>query len=290
MAKIRAISNPMRTGRVGSDSFYIVKGMQIVRPSRNVTNYGDTAARSQAQQTRRVKWGNLVQFYKVSKLFMNKAFETKTKTQSDYNKFMSVNLSKTQVSISKDEANQGACVVEPLTISMGSLRTIETNMTESTLRIELLYSLQISQSTTVGEFASTLLASNPWILPLSQLSFIDYIQVTDAGVPKVQMDAVEITLDVNDTTTLNSKFGGDVLSVSQGAIQWLNTQGREGGKAVILSYSADGKGIRVSTQDVQLYGDQSIYEDYTSADNAANARESYGEDEEYFLESGDLNA
>lgn len=290
MAKIRAISNPMRTGRVGSDSFYIVKGVQIVRPSRNVTNYGDTAARSQAQQTRRVKWGNLVQFYKVSKLFMNKAFETKTKTQSDYNKFMSVNLSKTQVSISKDEANQGACVVEPLTVSMGSLRPVVFTVSETDVRFLPGNNYGISGTTTVGELATQIIANYPEILPMSQLSFIRYVQVLESGLPKVQMDAFEITLDPADSSFISSKMGNETLTSGQGALMWNIPQGMSGGIAIILSYSADGKGIRVSTQDVQLFGNTDIYDEYTSADNAANARESYGEDEEFFLESGDLNA
>lgn len=280
----------MRTGRVGSDSFYIVKGMQIVRPSRNVTNYGETAARSQAQQTRRVKWGNLVQFYKVSKLFMNRAFENKTKTQSDYNKFMSVNLSKTQVSISKDEANQGACVVEPLTVSMGSLTPIVYAAGQSSVRFMAAEGYEISASSTVGQLATQILAQFPNILPMSQLSFIRYIQVLESGVPKVQMDAYEITLDTADTSLITSKMGGETLTSGTGALNWAIPAGTSGGIAIILSYSADGKGIRVSTQDVQLFGDTDIYDDYTSADNAANARESYGEDEEFFLESGDLNA
>lgn len=288
MAKIRAISNPLRTGRVGSDSYYITKGVQVVRPSRNVTNYGDTAARSEAQQTRRVKWGNLVQFYKVSKLFMNKAFETKTKTQSDYNKFMSVNLSKTQVSISKEEANQGACVVEPLTISMGSLRTINYGVENNTMTIYIGGGYTVNAQTKVSEFATQVLTKNPWILPMSQLSFILYVQVLDAGIPKLQMEAYEVTLDTTDESLLSSKLGGNTLSASSGSLIWTLPAGTSGGAAVILSYSADGKGIRVSTQDVELYGDQSIYDDYTSAENAANARESYGEDEEFFLESGDM--
>lgn len=288
MAKIRAISNPLRTGRVGADSFYITKGVQVVRPARNVTNYGETAARSSLQQTRRVKWGNLVQFYKVSKLFMNKAFETKSKTQSDYNKFMSVNLSKTQVSISKAEANQGACVVEPLTISMGSLQSIVYNIEGYNVRIELNSAVGITQASTVAQLTAGLTEAYPWILPMSQLSFICYIQVLDAGVPKVQMDAFEVTLDPQDTSLVSSKLGGTSLESGQGALNWTLPSGTSGGFALILSYSADGKGIRVSTQDVAQYGDLDIYEEYTSADNAAGARESYGEDEEFFLESGDM--
>lgn len=288
MAKIRAISNPLRTGRVGADSFYITKGVQVVRPARNVTNYGETAARSSLQQSRRVKWGNLVQFYKISKLYMNKAFETKSKTQSDYNKFMSVNLSKTQVSISKEEANQGACVVEPLTVSMGSLSPVIYTYSSGAIRFLEGDDYSISSSSTVGQLATEIIAQYPHILPMSQLSFIRYVQVLEAGVPKVQMDAFEITLDPDDNSLITSKMPGEQLGSGQGALLWTVPQNYSGGAAIILSYSADGKGIRVSTQTVEMFGDTDIYDEYTSADNAAGARESYGEDEEFFLESGDM--
>lgn len=288
MAKIRAISNPLRTGRVGADSFYITKGVQVVRPARNVTNYGETAARSEAQQSRRVKWGNLVQFYKVSKLFMCKAFETKSKTQSDYNKFMSVNLPKTRISISKEEANQGACVVEPLTVSMGSLQSLVYTTEGNNLRLLLSPAQGIGESSTVAQLTAGLIEAYPWILPMSQLSFIVYVQVLDGGVPKVQMDAYEITLDPNDTSLVSNKLGGVGLITGQGALNWALPSGTSGGVAVILSYSADGKGIRVSTQEIMQYGDTDIYDEYISSDNAAAARESYGEDETFFLESGDM--
>lgn len=288
MAKVRVISNPYRVGRVGSDSFYIVKGVQVVRPSRNVTNYGETARRSEAQQERRVKWSNLVSFYKVSKLFMNRAFETKAANQSDYNKFMSVNLARTQVSLTKELANQGACVVEPLRVSLGTLTSLQLAAGGPGLRLGLGYGYPLAMTDTVATFSEGLIDSNNFIIEGMQLSLISYSQTMVDEVPRVEMVARELTISLSDTRTLAEVLPGIELVVDNSILFQVREQNFNGGMVAILSYSADGKGIRVSTQDIIMVGSQNIYNEFTSADNAAGARESYGEDGTFFLESGDM--
>lgn len=288
MAKVRVISNPLRTGRVGADTFYIVKGAQVIRPSKNNSNYGESASRSEAQQERRVKWSNLVAFYKLSKLYMSRSFETKDRTQSDYNKFMSVNMDRTQVSLTKTEANQGACVVEPLRVSLGTLTPISYSFSAGALRTGLVYSEMITAETTLGEFSATLIADNPELVDGTQLSVILYTQELIEGVPRAFMNAYEVTLDSTASTSpLNARFDGAITFIGGGMLG-VNFGALPQGVAMIKSYSADGKGIRVSTQDVILVGSQDIYNEWSSDTKAAQARESYGEDAEHFLESGDL--
>lgn len=288
MAKVRVVANPMRVGRVGADTFYVVNGAQVIRPSKNNSNYGESASRSQAQQERRVKWSNLVAFYKLSKLFMSRAFETKERTQSDYNKFMSVNMNRTQVSLTKEEANQGACVVEPLRVSLGTLTPITYQFQSNALQTNLNYTEELTLDTTVGEFSAVLIADNPELKEGMQLSVIMYTQELIEGVPRAFMRAIEVTLDISASTTdLGAIFDGVNLSSTGGKLAFGFTRQPQG-VALIWSYSADGKGIRVSTQDVLLIGSQDVYNEWTSDTKAAQARESYGEDPEHFLESGDM--
>lgn len=288
MAKVRVVANPMRVGRVGADTFYVVNGAQVIRPSKNNSNYGESASRSQAQQERRVKWSNLVAFYKLSKLFMSRAFETKERTQSDYNKFMSVNMNRTQVSLTKEEANQGACVVEPLRISLGTLTPITYQFQSNALQTNLIFTESVSLDMSVGEFSANLIADNPELVEGMQLSIITYTQELIEGVPRAFMNAIELTLDITaSTVNLGDKLQGMTISSTGGTIAFgFNRQPQ--GVALIWSYSADGKGIRVSTQDVILIGSQDVYNEWSSDTKAAQARESYGEDAEHFLESGDL--
>lgn len=288
MAKVRVVANPLRTGRVGADTFYIVKGAQVIRPSKNNSNYGESASRSEAQQERRVKWSNLVAFYKMSKLFMSRAFETKERTQSDYNKFMSVNMNRTQVSLTKNEANQGACVVEPLRVSLGTLSPVTYSFQGGQIRTSIICDMNIDDNTSVGEFAAEVLSANPEITPMTQISVIVYSQELVEGIPRATMNAYEVTLDPTDSASnLRAKFEGITISSAGERLQFALT-GSMNGVAVLKSYSADGKGIRVSTQDVLLFGSQDIYNEWTGDTKAAQARESYGEDPEHFLESGDL--
>lgn len=288
MAKVRVVANPLRVGRVGADTFYVVNGAQVIRPSKNNSNYGESASRSQAQQERRVKWSNLVSFYKISKLFMSRAFETKERTQSDYNKFMSVNMSRSKVSLTKEEANQGACVVEPLRVSLGTLTPVTYNIIGESVTTNIVMEMSIDNETTVGEFAANVLADNPTILPMSQISVIIYTQELVDGVPRMYMKAYEVTLDPTNTQEkLFDHFEGLTLVNAYDHFGFTKPTGN-GGIVVMLSYSADGKGIRVSTQDVIFFGSQDLYNEYSSGSHAAQARESYGEDAEHFLESGDL--
>lgn len=290
MAKIRAISNPLRTGRVGADTFYITKGVQVVRPSRNVSNYGDTARRTEAQQERRVKWANLVAIYKESKFFMSRAFETKKSNQSDYNKFMSVNMGASLVSLTKEEAEQGACVIEPIVMSMGSLQSLNLYSTNVGLLLGLYVSAQTLAGETVAGFTSDLLANNPQLKEGMQLSYIVWKQVVEDAIPRVYMSAYEVTLNTLDESTLASHFPGITLDVDDGQVQIIHPASTNGAVMAMLSYSADGKGIRTSTQNAVLIGSGDLYNEYTSSQAAARARESYGEDAEHFLDSGDLNA
>lgn len=288
MAKVRVVSNPLRTGRVGADTFYITKGQQIVRPSRNVSNYGETARRSEAQQERRVKWANLVSIYKNSKLFMSRAFETKKSNQTDYNKFMSINMPFSQVSLTKEEAEQGACVIEPVTISMGSLQALNLYVQNR----DLLTGLEITSIDMahegVADFTSDLLDHNPWMKEGMQISFIKWEQVVEGAIPRVYMSAYEITLDTLDTRRLNAVLPDGSLSMVDGQLAFSVGASGNGGATALLSYSADGKGIRTSTQKIWLYGSGDLYNEYTSPQAAARARESYGEDAEHFLDSGDM--
>lgn len=288
MAKVRVVSNPLRTGRVGADTFYITKGQQIVRPSRNVSNYGETARRSEAQQQRRVKWANLVSIYKNSKLFMSRAFETKKPNQTDYNKFMSINMPYSQVSLTKEEAEQGACVIEPITISMGSLQALNLYVQNRVLLTGLQLANIDMEHEPVSAFTSEIIAQNPWLREGMQISFIQWEQVVEGAIPRVYMTAHEITLDTLDDRHLYDVLPGVTLSVVDGQLAYSVGASGNGGVTALLSYSADGKGIRTSTQKIWLYGSGDLYNEYSSAQAAARARESYGEDAEHFLDSGDM--
>lgn len=272
-------------GRVGAFSYYTESGRQIVRQAQNTTNYGETARRTESQQMRRAKWGNLVNFYKISKDWMPHAYETKKSNQSDYNKFMSLNTSIVQSYLQKGMIAIGGCVVEPYIISEGSLRTINVLPMGNVWRTDIaLGSLNITTATTVAAFSEAVLAANPQVREGYQLSFISYQQeLLPNRLPQVICSAYEVTLDKQ-----NNSFLRDYLPefCSQSVDGYLGTNDNisKGCFAYIWSFSGGGKTL-VSTQTLINNNDEMI--DMFTTFQAYNASiQSYGLDDDRFLMSG----
>lgn len=285
MAIIRNSASALRKGRVGNTTYYVSGQRQIARVSQNSSNYGETARRTEAMQERRARWGNLVNFYKASKNWMRYAYETKSAKQSDYNRFMQVNLNTSVVYLTKDQAALGACVVEPFAISQGSLRSIYIAKESSYYVTDIeLGNLVIDDNTTVGVFSAQVIAYNNGVRAGYQLSFISYQQWTDFnGIPQLTCTAYEVTLDPTSEAKLRDYLPefcatnrgtklGTSLSISAGAFTYM------------WSYT-DGGITRVSTQTL-INNNAGMIASFSSNAQRQLAIESYGLDTDSFLMSG----
>lgn len=272
-------------GRVGAFSYYTESGRQIVRQAQNTTNYGETARRTESQQMRRSKWGNLVNFYKISKDWMPHAYETKKANQSDYNKFMSLNTSIVKSYLMKGVIAVGGCVVEPYVISEGSIRTIDVLKLDNAWRTDIaLGTLVITAGTTVAEFTEAVLAANPQVREGYQLSFISYQQdLLPNRLPQVICSAYEVTLDRQDNKLLRS-YLPEFCSQSVDGYIGTNDNISKGCFAYIWSYSGGGKTI-VSTQTL-INNNADMIDTFTTFQAYNASIQSYGLDEERFLMSG----
>ena len=282
MAIIRNAANQMMKGRVGQTTYYISKGQQVARQSRNDSNYGESARRTELQQNRRVLWANLVEFYKASARWMPKAFESKKSGQTDYNKFMAVNVPTARIPLTKSQAEAGACVVDGFVITQGSLPSVEVNAYSSSYRTNLMIgSLTIGAETTVGELSAALIENNANCRAGMQLSFAMYQQTVDSlGTPRVNCRLYELTLDESATDLARdhipaiglSSVGGAVGSAAEmpiGAFAW------------ILSELQSGQ-LKVSTQ-LLITNNETLLAQYTTTTQLDNAASSYGIDTEVIL-------
>lgn len=282
MGVIRNAANTLIKGRVGQTTYYISGGQQIARQSRNDSNYGETARRSESQQARRVMWANLVNFYKVSASWMPKAFESRKRNQTDYNKFMQVNMNDSRIALTKEMAAAGACVVDNYLVTLGSLPSItvvdNTAGWSTDIRIG---SLSITNATTVAEFTEAVVANNPLIHEGVQISCVVYTQSTDSyGTPRVDCRCYEVTLSSEDTSALRSHLPALVCTSSDGFLSTVSEM-PAGGFAYILSELVNGQ-LKVSTQQLVTNNAQMItaYSD----DRMKNlAMHSYGLDAEVIL-------
>lgn len=272
-------------GRAGAYSFYSSKGRQIVRVSQNSTNYGESARRSPAQQNRRVRWANLVNFYKACQSFMKGAFESKKANETDYNAFMRKNLPLARIFLEKEEAAVSACVVDMYFVSEGSLPSVTKDVDGVELVTAFVASGTITSSTLVSDFTDMLLANNPWLSEGMQISLIYANQSVIGGVPRVAVQKMELTLSRSNTHTLNAYFPGiDYIVNDESFLSIVHGAESGAGVTMILSDSTSGR-IKVSTEHIWV-SDSSLIAEYSSQGQLEQAMESYGVDPTYFLESG----
>lgn len=275
MAVVRNAANTLRRGRIGETSYYVSGGQQIARQALNNSNYGESASRSQSQQSRRIMWANLVNFYKASASWMKKAYETKKVNQTDYNKFMQVNLASARVALTKAESVASACVVDEYVVSQGSLPSIKVDKVGGAWKTDLkIGNLIINPMQTNANLTQALIDNNANVREGMQLSFVSYQQYIDGtGIPHVLCRLYEMTLSLEDQTEVYNYLPEFCAANVNGS---LGTSGdiSLGGFAYILSELVGGQ-LRVSTQQLTL-NNQQLINQYTSQKQYKSAIDSYG--------------
>ena len=248
--------------------------------------------RTISQMNHRVKWANLVNFYRANSRWMKYAFETKKPNQTDYNKFMSLNVNSSSIYLTKDIAAGGGCVVNNYLMTQGSLPSIETTYDSGKegwlTNIFLGPNAQLN-APTVAQFSRMLLENNAAIQEGDQLSFIRLTQMTnqDTGVPYVIVREYEVVISLS-----NNKPLGDYLPLSYIDSDEVPTMSSlmvkdsysAGGFLLILSRTIGGR-TYVSTQRIVVANNSSLIAAYSSAAALQAAVNSYGESSEPFLTS-----
>lgn len=243
------------------------------------------------QMSQRVRWSNLVNFYRANKSWMKFAYETKPKNRTDYNQFMSLNAGNSNIYLPKSLANQGACIVSNYKMTQGSLASIETVPWQDGWQTNLFIPTSFTEmsTATVAEFAQALISMNPAIREGDQLSFIRLTQQTNAstGVPFVIVRKYEVILKTDDLRFIRDflplqYFDFDVFE--DGNRLLVVNSGQAGGFLLILSRTVGGKTF-VSTQEVVVANNDALITQYSSSAALQAAIDSYGESSEPFLTS-----
>lgn len=247
--------------------------------------------RTLAQMEQRTKWANLVNFYRANAGWMKYAYETKKSNQSEYNKFMSLNVPNARIYLPKSIASQGGCVVDAYTMTQGSLASVEFTYQASKWKtnIYLPADFTLSQLSTVGEVSAALIQMNPALREGDQISFVRLTQQvnSNSGVPFVVVRKYEVILNSNDFRPFYDFMPIDyIVQVTAGGTSQLavNDSGNAGGFLVILSRTIAGK-TYVSSQDIVVANNSALIEQYSSAAAQQAAIDSYGESADAFLTS-----
>lgn len=245
--------------------------------------------RTQAQMEQRTKWANLVNFYRVNAPWMKYAYETKARNQSEYNKFMSLNVPSARIYLPKSFASQGGCIVDAYQMTQGSLASIEfsKNRTFWVSNIILPSDFNFTEISTVGEVSAAILQMNPAIREGDQLSFIRLTQQVNSntGVPFVVVRKYEVIINSNDFRPFYDFMPVDYVTATDGTGTFslaVQDSGNAGGFLLILSRTISGK-TYVSTQSIIVANNDALISQYSSASARQSAIDSYGESEDAFL-------
>ena len=243
------------------------------------------------QMTQRVKWANLVNFYRANKAWMKFAFETKPTNRTDYNQYMSLNVASSRIYLPKDVANQGGCVVDSYVMTQGSLASIEVNKSDGgwTTNLYLPNPFTIEGTTTVAEVSKALIANNPALREGDQISFVRFTQQSNSntGVPFVVVRKYEVILNSSDLRFFGQFMPLDYITDdTAGNVNSLAVvdSGNAGGFLLVLSRTTGGK-TYVSSQSIIVANNAATIEAYSSANALQTAIDSYGESTEPFLTS-----
>lgn len=290
MAKVKSGGIRNLIGRVGGNVYYMNKGQNIARELAPAISNPQTAA----QQEQRMRWANLVSFYRVNQPWMKRgAFESKKQTWSDYNAFVSANSKISPVFLTKGESEQGAAVVAPYVVTKGSLPSVAVVSDETNEQfVSDLYvgDLVIAGTTTAAELSAALRANNNNMQEGDQVSFILNFQgTTTDGVPYITARYYEFIIDSSDNRTLaDLGLEGVIVADTWNEMQCLClvNEGNVAGGTIIISRTTSGN-IKVSTQSIVLNAAAIAYlANYTSDAALQRAARSYGENDPNFLAAG----
>lgn len=274
-------------GKVGDLVFARRLGQQTTR----AYNSNPKDAKTRSQVTQRVKMANVIAMYRALKNICNHSFEGLDVGQTPYSAFVKANLTGNKVSLTKEAASFGACVVAPYLISRGSLPSIQVEGTGADAVTNIAVgNLAISGTTTIGQFADALVANNAGIEYGDQLTYVSLVQQTDANTsyPIVVAGIYEVTLNSSSTDKVRDFIPEVGSSVKNGFLAHGELIGR-GGFAWILSRKPTGSSLMVSTQRLVLTSPD-VYDQFATADANTRAITSYGFTMEPILAPGVVGA
>ena len=249
-----------------------------------------------AQMGQRVKWANLVAFYRANSGWMPKAFENKKATQSDYNKFMSLNAANSRIYLTKEQARQGACVVDSYRVSDGTLQPVDIFPTAKdwVTNLYLTGLDKLDATTTVAAFSTALLSSNAGLRSGDQVSFIRVTQLFNntTSIPYIQVRAYELLINEQGPGLVKDFWPIELIGLGQEQetpALMVKNNNKQGGFAVIVSRTQGGR-VLVSPSQITQVNMSEVINQYSSNAALQAAIDSYGRGDEVFLDNKDANA
>lgn len=166
------------SGKVGSLVFARRLGQQVTRPY----NGSPANPKTRAQMQRRIKWANIINMWRLMKPLLQMGFQNRKTTQSDYNKFVSLNVNQSQAYLLKDEARQGATLLAPYIITSGTLGV--RSMRSAAVTDVAVGGIDLAAAT-IGELSNAVIINNQGFQIGDQVTVFALGQSLVDGIPQV---------------------------------------------------------------------------------------------------------
>lgn len=272
------------SGKVGSLVFARRLGQQVTRPyNRTVRN-----PKTRSQMTRRIKWANIINMWRLMKPLIQMGMQNRKTSQSDYNKFVSLNINQSEAYLLKEEARQGATLLAPYIITSG-------NLGARTMRSAKITDIAVGSinldTASIGELSSAILTNNQGFQVGDQITVFALGQDLIAGIPQVLPYAFKFLLTElsDDTPAIDAiEVFGSVAPAVDGGFLAYEFAGAEysayAGAAVQSRLLADGVlAVSDSRLAVDFVVDGVLQSRNPFAATQSEALASYGYNEDAFL-------
>ena len=204
---------------------------------------------------------------------------------------MSLNAANSRIYLTKNQARQGACVVDSYKVSDGTLQPVDVFPAGSNWVTNLyIEGLDMAEDTvSVAEFSQALLQNNAGLRSGDQLSFIRVTQLNNntTGIPYVQVRAYELIINEQGPGLLKDFWPFELLGTEslQGTdALMVKNNNKQGGFAIIVSRTQGGR-VLVSPSQITQVNMSAIINKYSSSAALAAAIDSYGKGDDVFLDS-----
>lgn len=276
MAVIDSITIGKGRGSLGNVTLRLRSG-QTIASQKLQKGVGGAVVRSFAQMQHRVPWANIVNLFRSFSGDLHPSFQVRGAGVSDFNMFVGKNIGSNEVWLEKEEANQGAAVVAPYIATMGTLSPIGVSTGTGGVSVSTISVGSDTfdpDSTTVAEMSQTIIDNNSGYQQGDKITYFKLLQVSDEnGIPRVEVTARQLKLDLDDTDTLISDVwsGYDGFAYTNGHLAAAQTV--NGG--VFWVHSREQGGVyEVSTQ--RIFVTNTLLATYQTSAKQSSAILSYG--------------
>lgn len=212
MAKSKSFFG-LRKGSTKTMTYSVLKGQQITKD--RVTDVANP--KTQAQMIQRMIFAQAVKFYKQALAnFFNFAFESKKVTESDYNAFVRLNVSRA-IAVDFDNYNNPAYPsLGNFQVTQGSLQSPECEWADVDSTFNL-YCTSTESVATIGQLSSAILAYYPGLVAGDIVTITHVVSALDDNAELAENAAptwkiVQFFLDPNDARSCTDVISPDFVS------------------------------------------------------------------------------